>query len=142
MCIRDRLEVVGLQDSGNKYPKELSGGMQQRIAIARALATNPKILLLDEPFGALDLQIRESMQKFLYELCKKTSLTFLVITHDIEEALALSQQICILAPNPGRIIKEVKVDLQKGDLDKLKLDSDFAKLRYELSDFLRGLQKK
>ena len=119
-----------------------SGGMQQRIAIARALATNPKILLLDEPFGALDLQIRESMQKFLYELWKKTSLTVLLITHDIEEALALSQQICILAPNPGRIIKEVKVDLQKGDLDKLKLDSDFAKLRYELSDFLRGLQKK
>jgi len=67
------LEVVGLQDSGNKYPKELSGGMQQRIAIARALATNPKILLLDEPFGALDLQIRESMQKFLYELWKKNS---------------------------------------------------------------------
>jgi len=136
------LEVVGLKDSGNKYPKELSGGMQQRIAIARALATNPKILLLDEPFGALDLQIRESMQKFLYELWEKTSLTVLLITHDIEEALALSQQICILAPNPGRIIKEVDVDIQKGDLDKLKLDSDFAKLRYELSDFLRGLQKK
>ena len=134
------LEVVGLQDSGNKYPKELSGGMQQRIAIARALATNPKILLLDEPFGALDLQIRESMQKFLYELWKKTSLTVLLITHDVEEALALSQQICILAPNPGRIIKEVRVDLQKGDLDKLKLDSDFSKLRYELSDFLRSLQ--
>jgi len=136
------LEVVGLQDSANKYPKELSGGMQQRIAIARALATNPKILLLDEPFGALDLQIRESMQKFLYELWEKTSLTVLLITHDIEEALALSQQICILAPNPGRIIKEVRVNLQKGDLDKLKLDSDFAKLRYELSDFLRSLQKK
>ncbi len=134
------LEVVGLQDSGNKYPKELSGGMQQRIAIARALATNPKILLLDEPFGALDLQIRESMQKF-YELWKKTSLTVLLITHDIEEALALSQQICILAPNPGRIIKEVTVDLQKGDLNKLKLDSNFSKLRYELSDFLRSLQK-
>ncbi len=68
------LEVVGLQDSGNKYPKELSGGMQQRIAIARALATNPKILLLDEPFGALDLQIRESMQKFLYELLELLTL--------------------------------------------------------------------
>ena len=135
------LEVVGLQDSANKYPKELSGGMQQRIAIARALATNPKILLLDEPFGALDLQIRESMQKFLYELWKKTSLTVLLITHDIEEALALSQQICILAPNPGRIIKEVNVNLQKNDLDKLRLDSEFSTLRYELSDFLRSLQK-
>ena len=98
---------MGLQDSANKYPKELSGGMQQRVAIARALATNPKILLLDEPFGALDLQIRESMQNFLYKLWKKTSLTVLLITHDIEEALALSQRICILAPNPGRIIKAV-----------------------------------
>ena len=134
------LEVVGLQDSANKYPKELSGGMQQRVAIARALATNPKILLLDEPFGALDLQIRESMQSFLYKLWKKTSLTVLLITHDIEEALALSQRICILAPNPGRIIKEVKVDLQKDDLNKLRLDPNFSKLRYELSDFLRSIQ--
>ena len=134
------LEVVGLQDSASKYPKELSGGMQQRVAIARALATNPKILLLDEPFGALDLQIRESMQSFLYKLWKKTSLTVLLITHDIEEALALSERICILAPNPGRIIKEVKVDLQKDDLNKLRLDPNFSKLRYELSDFLRSIQ--
>ena len=135
------LEVVGLQDSASKYPKELSGGMQQRVAIARALATNPKILLLDEPFGALDLQIRESMQSFLYKLWKKTSLTVLLITHDIEEALALSERICILAPNPGRIIKEVKVDLQKDDLNKLRLDPNFSKLRYELSDYLRSIQK-
>jgi len=134
------LEVVGLQDSGNKYPKELSGGMQQRIAIARALATNPKILLLDEPFGALDLQIRESMQKFLYELWKKTSLTVLLITHDIEEALALSQQICILAPNPGRIIKEVRVNLQKGDFDKLKLEKE--KLELALYKSLPQLKSK
>ena len=134
------LEVVGLQDAAQKYPNELSGGMQQRVAIARALATNPKILLLDEPFGALDLQIRESMQKFLYELWERTSVTVLLITHDIEEALALSQKIYILAPNPGRIIKEVNVDLQKDDLDKLRLDPNFSKLRYELSDILRNLQ--
>ena len=133
------LEIVGLKDSAHKYPKELSGGMQQRVAIARALATNPKILLLDEPFGALDLQIRESMQKFLYELWEKTSLTVLLITHDIEEALALSQEICILAPNPGRIIKEIKVNLRKNDLDKLRIDPNFLKLRFELSEILRSL---
>jgi len=90
------LEVVGLQDSGNKYPKELSGGMQQRIAIARALATNPKILLLDEPFGALDLQIRESMQKFLYELWKKTSLTVLLITHDMGVIAETTDRVAVM----------------------------------------------
>jgi NitT/TauT family transport system ATP-binding protein len=134
------LEVVGLQDSANKYPKELSGGMQQRVGLARALATNTDIMLMDEAFSALDPLIRSDMQKQLIDFWKKTSLTVLLITHDIEEALALSQRICILAPNPGRIIKEVKVDLQKDDLNKLRLDPNFSKLRYELSDFLRSIQ--
>ena len=87
--IQDRtayfLEVVGLQDAARKLPRELSGGMQQRVAIARTLATNPKVLLLDEPFGALDLQIRETMQDFLLQLWQRTGLTVLLITHDVEE---------------------------------------------------------
>ena len=95
------LEVVGLSDAATKLPRELSGGMQQRVAIARALATNPSILLLDEPFGALDLQIRESMQDFLLKLWQRTSLTVLLITHDVEEALVLAQRVHVLAPNPG-----------------------------------------
>ena len=142
--IRERtsyfLEVVGLSDAGDKLPRELSGGMQQRVAIARALATNPSVLLLDEPFGALDLQIRESMQNFLQQLWQRTGLTVLLITHDVEEALVLAQRIHVLAPNPGRIIRSIDVDLEKDDLDQLRMSSRFLDLRRSLSSTLRELE--
>ena len=142
--IKDRtsyfLEVVGLSDSGSKLPRELSGGMQQRIAIARSLATNPRLLLLDEPFGALDLQIRESMQDFLLNLWRTTGLTVLLITHDVEEALVLSQCIHVLAPNPGRIIRSLHVDLEKNDLDQLRMSSTFLAMRRSLSSTMRELE--
>ena len=142
--IRERtayfLEVVGLSEAGNKLPRELSGGMQQRVAIARALATNPSILLLDEPFGALDLQIRESMQDFLHKLWQRTGLTVLLITHDVEEALVLAQRVHVLAPNPGRIIRSLEVDLNKSDLDQLRLSSNFLALRRSLSTTMRELE--
>ena len=142
--IRERtnyfLDVVGLSDAGDKLPRELSGGMQQRVAIARALATNPSVLLLDEPFGALDLQIRESMQNFLQQLWQRTGLTVLLITHDVEEALVLAQRIHVLAPNPGRIIRSIDVDLEKDDLDQLRMSSRFLDLRRSLSSTLRDLE--
>jgi len=142
--IRDRtayfLEVVGLQDAATKLPRELSGGMQQRVAIARALATNPSVLLLDEPFGALDLQIRETMQDFLLKLWQRTGLTVLLITHDVEEALVLAQRVHVLAPNPGRIIRSLDVTLNKSDLDQLRLSSDFLQLRRSLATSLRQLE--
>jgi len=142
--VRDRtayfLEVVGLQDAATKLPRELSGGMQQRVAIARALATNPSVLLLDEPFGALDLQIRESMQDFLLKLWQRTGLTVLLITHDVEEALVLAQRVHVLAPNPGRIIRSLDVDLDKTDLDQLRLSSDFLSMRRSLSATMRELE--
>ncbi len=142
--VRDRtayfLEVVGLQDSATKLPRELSGGMQQRVAIARALATNPSVLLLDEPFGALDLQIRETMQDFLLKLWERTGLTVLLITHDVEEALVLAQRVHVLAPNPGRIIRSLEVTLNKSDLDQLRLSSDFLQLRRSLASSLRQLE--
>ena len=107
----------------------------------RVMEINHKISTLHgEGYTALDANIL-AMYSYGRALQQSALKYWSKNINDIEEALALSQQICILAPNPGRIIKEVKVDLQKGDLDKLKLDSDFAKLRYELSDFLRGLQK-
>jgi len=142
--VRDRtayfLEVVGLQDSATKLPRELSGGMQQRVAIARALATNPSVLLLDEPFGALDLQIRETMQDFLLKLWERTGLTVLLITHDVEEALVLAQRVHVLAPSPGRIIRSLDVTLNKSDLDQLRLSSDFLQLRRSLANSLRQLE--
>ena len=134
------LEVVGLSEAADKLPRELSGGMQQRVAIARALATNPSILLLDEPFGALDLQIRESMQDFLHKLWQSTGLTVLLITHDVEEALVLAQRVHVLAPNPGRIVRSLDVDLNKSDLDQLRLSSDFLALRRSLSGTMRELE--
>ena len=142
--IRERtayfLEVVGLQDAAAKLPRELSGGMQQRVAIARALATDPSVLLLDEPFGALDLQIRESMQDFLLNLWHRTGLTVLLITHDVEEALVLAQRVHVLAPNPGRIIRSLEVTLNKSDLDQLRLSGEFLQLRRSLSGSLRQLE--
>ena len=142
--VRDRtayfLEVVGLQDAATKLPRELSGGMQQRVAIARALATSPSVLLLDEPFGALDLQIRETMQDFLLNLWQRTGLTVLLITHDVEEALVLAQRVHVLAPNPGRIIRSLDVILDKSDLDQLRLSSDFLQLRRSLATSLRQLE--
>ena len=142
--VRDRtayfLEVVGLRDAATKLPRELSGGMQQRVAIARALATNPSVLLLDEPFGALDLQNRETMQDFLHKLWQRTGLTVLLITHDVEEALVLAQRVYVLAPNPGRIIRSLDVTLDKSDLDQLRLSGEFLQLRRSLSGSLRQLE--
>jgi NitT/TauT family transport system ATP-binding protein len=142
--IRERtayfLEVVGLADAARRLPRELSGGMQQRVAIARALAAEPKLLLLDEPFGALDIQIRESMQEFLYHLWQRTGLTALLITHDLEEALLLAGKVHIMAPSPGRIVRSVAVDLDRSAMGQLRLSRPFLDLREELAQCLRGLE--
>jgi NitT/TauT family transport system ATP-binding protein len=141
--IRERtafyLEVVGLVDAARRRPRELSGGMQQRVAIARALAAEPRLLLLDEPFGALDLQIRESMQEFLHHLWRNTGLSVLLITHDIDEALLLAQQVHILAPRPGRIVQSLRLDLDKGDLRELRISAPFQTLRHQVAETLRQL---
>jgi NitT/TauT family transport system ATP-binding protein len=141
--IRERtgfyLEVVGLAEAARRLPRELSGGMQQRVAIARALAANPRVLLLDEPFGALDLQIRESMQEFLHSLWRRTGLSVLLITHDIDEALLLAQQVHILAPRPGRIVQSLTVELNKDNLRDLRLTPDFQTLRHQVANTLRRL---
>lgn len=133
------LEVVGLADAARRMPRELSGGMQQRVAIARALAAEPKLLLLDEPFGALDIQIRESMQEFLHQLWRQTGLTALLITHDLEEALLLANRVHILAPSPGRIVRSVDVDLDRSNLAHLRLTAQFLALREDLAQCLRSL---
>jgi NitT/TauT family transport system ATP-binding protein len=142
--IRDRthyfLDVVGLDKAGGLMPRQLSGGMQQRVAIARALAAEPKVLLLDEPFGALDIQIRESMQQFLHQLWQRTGLTAVLITHDLEEALLLAETVHVMAPSPGRIARSVNVQLDRSNLADLRLSRHFLEMREDLANGLRSLE--
>lgn len=105
------LDIVGLSKFAQSLPQQLSGGMKQRVAIARALATQPKILLMDEPFGALDIQTKENMQQFLLEVWEQTGCTILMITHDVREAVFLSQRIYVLSTRPGTVKQEFKIEL-------------------------------
>ena len=107
--VDELLTIVGLERFADALPKELSGGMQQRTAIARAMAPDPAILLLDEPFGALDAQTRASMQEFLLNVWRETHKTILMVTHDVEEAVFLSQRIYVMSAHPGRIADEIIV---------------------------------
>ena len=112
--ISDRLlEEMGLTEFAHVYPKELSGGMQQRVAIARALANEPKVLLMDEPFGALDALTRASAQRFLTEIWEQHRRTIAFVTHDIDEAIYLGDTIFVMSPRPGRLRETVTVDLPR-----------------------------
>ncbi|MCZ2200858.1 ABC transporter ATP-binding protein [Cylindrospermopsis raciborskii] len=119
------LEVVGLTEFAQALPRQLSGGMKQRVAIARALASQPKILLMDEPFGALDVQTKESMQKFLRQIWQQTGTTILMITHDVEEAIFLSQRVYVLTSRPGKIRQEINIVLPDKEYDQIKQSWEF-----------------
>jgi len=114
---RDRarrlLELVHLADAGTKYPRELSGGMQQRVAIARALLHNPAMLFMDEPFGALDAMTRENMNAELQDIHLTQNKTVLFVTHDIEEAVLLSDRILVMSSGPGRVVSDVTIPLPR-----------------------------
>lgn len=111
--IDNMLELVGLQDFGYKYPFELSGGMQQRVGIARALALNPEILLMDEPFSALDEFTREKLNEDLLRIWSKTKKTIVFVTHNIPESVFLSDRVVVLSPHPGRLSAIVDVNLPR-----------------------------
>jgi NitT/TauT family transport system ATP-binding protein len=144
--VGEYLDVVGLSKFAKTYPRQLSGGMKQRVAIARALACQPKILLMDEPFGALDVQTKEIMQQFLLQVWRRTGTTILMITHDVEEAVFLSQRIYVLTARPGTIQREVLVRLPNSQyIDEfgarnyeIKRTSDFQNYKYEIMDLLRN----
>lgn len=132
------LDIVGLANFAKSLPKELSGGMKQRVAIARALATNPKILLMDEPFGALDIQTKENMQQFLLEIWRKTGSTIFMITHDIREAVFLSQRVYVLSSQPGTVKQEVKIDLPSDRDYRIKRQAIFHQQENQIIDLLRS----
>ncbi|GAB4242385.1 MAG: ABC transporter ATP-binding protein [Stanieria sp.] len=130
------LSVVGLSKFAKSLPKELSGGMKQRVAIARALASEPKVLLMDEPFGALDIHTKEAMHEFMLDLWYRTNLTIFMITHDVEEAVFLSNRIYALGARPGTVRKEMLIDLPERT-HHIKRQSIFHDYRDELMDLLR-----
>ncbi|MCW5773453.1 MAG: ABC transporter ATP-binding protein [Rhodospirillaceae bacterium] len=129
---------VGLKGFESHYPKMLSGGMQQRTALARALANNPKILLLDEPFGALDNQTRALMQEMLLALWEAERKTVLFVTHDIEEAIFMASRVVVMSARPGRIKAEVAVDLPHPRVYTVKTTPEFAALKARLTEEIRA----
>ena len=133
------LNIVGLAGFAKSYPKELSGGMKQRVAIARSLATNPKILLMDEPFGALDIQTKENMQQFLLEIWRKTGCTILMITHDVREAVFLSQRVYVFSARPGTVKEEIIINLPSDRDYTIKRQPIFHQQADNIIDLLRGV---
>ena len=127
------LGMVGLKDFVNTFPHQLSGGMKQRVAIARALALDPEIMLMDEPFGALDAITRRTLQEDLVKISLQTKKTTVFVTHNIREALLLADKVIIMTPSPGRIRKSVRVDLSK---PRDPLSSAFTKIEAEISKLI------
>ncbi len=136
--VAEMLDLVKLQDFGSMYPWQLSGGMQQRVAIARALAAHPPLLLMDEPFGALDEMTREYMQGELLRICAETSTTVVFVTHSIPEAVYLSNRVVVMSPRPGRILQIVGVNLGSKRSELTRAADGFFRSITSVREALRG----
>ena len=134
------LDLVKLPDSADHMPWQLSGGMQQRIAIARALAAHPPLLLMDEPFGALDEMTREHMQTELLRICNETGTTVVFVTHSIPEAVYLADRVVVMSPRPGRITHVVDVNMGRDRTELTREASDFFDRVTEVREALRGAE--
>ena len=132
------IQLIGLEGFENAYPHELSGGMQQRVGLARALATRPSILLMDEPFGSLDVQTRDLLQDELLRIWNAERKTVLFVTHSIEEALYLADRIVLLTPRPARIDKIIDVPFARPRDENVKANSEFVELRQRIWQALKG----
>jgi taurine transport system ATP-binding protein len=139
------LDVVGLQDFKEKAVYELSGGMQQRVALARCLANDPDVILMDEPLGALDALTREKMQSLVLKLWKETGKTIILITHSVEEALLLGERLIVMAPRPGRIHKEYRLPFAElgvnADLREVKKHAEFGPRREEILNMIWDMEE-
>jgi ABC-type nitrate/sulfonate/bicarbonate transport system ATPase subunit len=138
---RTWIEKVGLKGSERKYPRQLSGGMRQRVAIARTLAVKPQVILMDEPFGALDVQIRLGMQNLINALWEEIDATILFVTHDIPEAVYLADKIHILSAGPGTFVDEIEVDLPVHREEELKQTKRFRELETLVLERIRAQAK-
>ncbi len=134
---RSLLALVGLEGFERRYPRELSGGMQQRVEIARVLINHPRVLLMDEPFGALDALTRSRMQELLLELWARMRTTIVFVTHDIDEALFLADRVLILSPRPGRIVEELRIGFERPRHAGLLTHPDFVALKRRCLSLLR-----
>lgn len=131
--IHELIDVVGLAGFENAYPTQLSGGMRKRAALARTLAYDPHTLLMDEPFGALDAQLRTRLQNVLLRLCRRLNKTMLFVTHDLDEAIGLADRCVVFSKRPGRIVEEIAVDLpQDRDLAQIRFDPRFLAMTKSL----------
>ena len=140
--IQSLLVKVGLPESAKKYPKQMSGGMQQRLQIARCLAQNPTVLLMDEPFGALDAITRQALQDEILQIVGQTGATAFFVTHDLEEAIYLGDRVVGLLPHPGRVGLAVDVKLSRPrDQLTTREDPEFMRLRRELFDFIKAAER-
>ena len=137
---REALDLVGLRDYERYYPKQLSGGMQQRVGLARALAVEPEILLMDEPFSALDAQTREELQAELLQLHAATRKTIMFVTHDLDEAVYLSDRVLVLLPHPGRVHMMIDVGLPRprGSVLDVRSDPEFIRARDVVAHEIRA----
>lgn len=136
-AVQEYIEVVGLKGFEKAYPKELSGGMKQRVAIARALVYKPDVLLMDEPFGALDAQTRGMMQKLLLKVWEKHRTTVLFITHDVDEAIFLSDRVVVMSARPGKLKLESRVDIPRPRSYEMMTTEGFIDIKRQLIDSIR-----
>ncbi|MEI8144675.1 MAG: ABC transporter ATP-binding protein [Alphaproteobacteria bacterium] len=136
---RDMLRLVGLEAFHEALPVQLSGGMRQRVGIARVLVMNPRALLMDEPFGALDAQTRLTMQQLLLDVWQRLKTTVLFVTHDIDEAILLADRVCVMSARPGRIVKDIPITLRRPrSIDDLTAP-DFVRFKAMIMAEMRGL---